>query len=156
MKRGRQEDEQKYSGTLAGRQQESDHLRPNQFGQWLLENIYKYARVRDSEELATLRKKLKRVNRKCDALVQFAWEVIKDDSDFEQYPNFCNRCGNTRLNESRTVCGRCYNDYAPCTQCMPHSCASGRHLLCDDCAAEEEEDDNGVMCNGQYGLECDF
>lgn len=155
MKRGRQEDEQKYSGTLAGRQQESDHLRPNQFGQWLLENIYKYAEVRDSEGLAALRKELKRTKRKYEALRLFAWEVVLE-KDFEQYPNFCNVCGNTCVRESRTVCSRCCGDYAPCKQCEPRSCASKRHLLCDDCVEEEKEDDDGVVCNGRYESECDF
>lgn len=126
-----------------------DTVVPNQFGQWLLENIYKYAEVRDSEELATLRKKLKRVNRERDALREFAWQVMQD-TDFERYPNFCCECGNTRLNESRTVCGRCYNEYAPCKRCEPRSCASKRHLLCGDC---EDED---VVCNGRYDSECDF
>ncbi len=128
---------------------------PNEFGQWLLENIYKYAEVRDSEELAKLRKELRRVDENRRALVQFAWEVVHDN-DYQLYQNFCSACGNTRLKESRTICGRCNNEYVPCSQCVPRFCASKRHLLCNACIEDEEEDDDDVVCNGVYPYDCAF
>lgn len=127
----------------------------NQFDRWMIRKIYGYAKVRDSKELARLTKKFKRVCDDYEALRQFACEVVHYN-DFELYPNFCSECGKTCLKESRTVCGRCYSSYAPCTQCVPRFCASKRHLLCNDCVKEEEEDEDDVVCNGLYASDCDF
>lgn len=113
----------------------------NEFGQWLLENIYKYAEVRDSEELAKLRKEHEELKRDRNELRLLFSETIEETGYYEQCTWFCGNCGDTHVYHERRKCGRCRSRYAPCNACVPAACASGRHLLCQYCEEDDEEED---------------
>jgi len=127
---------------------------PNQFGDWLIANIYKYAKVRDSDELAQLKAEHEVLQKHCDKLLRFARGAV--DSDFAVYPQFCGDCGSTRVKEARQLCGRCRDAYVSCWECVPRHCKSLRHRLCFDCINDEFEDNNDVVCNGIHPDMCTF
>jgi len=127
---------------------------PNQFGDWLIANIYKYANVRDSDELAQLKAEHEVLQKHCDKLLHFAKDLVR--SDFAVYPQFCGDCGNTRVKEARRLCGRCRDAYVSCWECVPRFCKSLRHQLCFDCINDEFEDADDVVCNGNDPDTCTF
>jgi hypothetical protein len=149
MKRGMEEEEPNPG------EDESVTPPPNQFGDWLIANIYKYAKVRDSDELAQLKAEHEVLQKHCDKLLHFAREVVID-SDFAVYPQFCGDCGSTRVKEAREVCGRCRDAYVSCWFCVPRHCKSLRHRLCFDCINDEFEDHDDIVCNGIHPDKCVF
>jgi hypothetical protein len=121
---------------------------PNEFGQWLLENIYRYADARDSDELAALKEELAVVKRHRDGLLQRMRDITNYDS-YRVYPWFCWRCGDTDVREHRRLCGRCRARPVPCSTCKPAMCASKRHNICDYCKDDEEEESSD-SCEGNF------
>jgi hypothetical protein len=124
---------------------------PNQFGDWLITNIYKYANVRDSDELAQLKAEHAAVKTHRDELLQVFREVIVDDN-FKEYSWFCFVCGDTRVMEERTVCGRCQDAYVPCDKCPVSLCRSETHPVCHVCAEQQYEDE--FICDGYADVFC--
>jgi hypothetical protein len=116
----------------------------NEFGQWLLENIYKHAEVRDSEELAKLK-------RQRDDLLEALRQVVDDSSS--EYPWFCACCGDTRVIETRGMCGRCSFRFVPCSKCVPGVCSSQKHKICGLCEEDDEEEDI-PNCTGVFPYFC--
>jgi hypothetical protein len=121
---------------------------PNEFGQWLLENIYKYAKIRDSEELVKLKKEKEVLEERCADLVlalQYGWRP-------RDMKWFCAGCWDTRLpdNESgRPLCSRCLETPVSCTRCIPQFCRRGLHRICQFCV-----DTPFVSCSGRDVLQC--
>lgn len=116
----------------------------NQFGEWLLENIYKYAEVRDSDGLAKLRGDYEDLNKRFQDLLDYmrAWGFGIN------FGSFCTGCGNTRVKEQRTTCDSCNDVYISCSTCGPTLCRSGRHRICFRCALRKED------CDGFYPNRC--
>lgn len=142
-------------GEYQGVQSSATTHPPNEFGQWLLENIYKYAKVRDSDELKVLWKAHDALVIQYDKLLRFTREVV-EDADYAIYPQFCSDCGDTRVKDQRAICGRCRDAYVSCWQCVPRHCTSRNHRLCIDCFNDEFEDADDVVCTGENPDGCTF
>jgi hypothetical protein len=117
----------------------------NQFGQWLLENIYKYAEVRDSDALADVTKKHKVLSKRFDRLLSY----VRVSGAFDDHWGFCTACGsNTVSDEPRDMCYSCSRAYVPCSNCGPEMCAAEKHPICFSCARLK------VECNGRHPSWC--
>lgn len=116
----------------------------NQFGQWLLENIFKYAEVRDSEALEDVTKKYEDLQKGFDDLLKF----VRERGFCDDYWRFCNGCGRTDVDEPRYTCYSCEEAYVPCVKCGEEKCASGKHHICFECARMKFD------CDGRHRDRC--
>jgi hypothetical protein len=119
--------------SAAAKEEEEDGGAPekaNQFGQWLLENIYKYADVRDSERLANVTKMYKVTRKRFDDLLAY----VRADGEMANDIDVCFGCGRTDVTEVRSDCTECEYGLVSCSVCVPDLCASGKHELCFVCA----------------------
>lgn len=118
-KRVREEEE---DGVEEGEEGGRDTVVPNQFGQWLLENIYKYADVRESDTIKALREEIRDYKTTLDITMDDTWFA------FENYKHLCRVC-------------RHWCDTVPdCEAC-------GRAIACgDEWCVGLPDDDPIVLC----------
>jgi hypothetical protein len=141
MSKKRVREEESTSGGGGGG---SGPAKANQFGQWLLENIYKYARVRDSDNLAKVTKKYDDLSKRFEDLLAY----MRASGVHDYYTNLCVECGRTDISESRDTCESCRDAYVSCTECGAEPCASGKHLICLTCAQLK------LTCDGRLHHQC--
>lgn len=123
-----------------------DRHAPNQFGEWLLENIYKYARVRDSDKLAEVTRKYNDLSKRFAELLQY----VRMGGHHDDYNDFCVGCGRTDITERRETCSACDDAFVSCSRCGVDKCDSGRHVICLMCKRLRRE------CNGRHPDTCTF
>jgi len=131
MKRAREDDDEDSPNPGEDKSIPGPHRHaPNQFGQWLLENIYKYARVRDSDRLADVTKKYEDLSKRFHDLLVY----VQASGLYEGYHDFCVGCGRTNITEAREDCMQCGTTFVACSTCGPDVCVSEKHVICFTCA----------------------
>jgi hypothetical protein len=118
----------------------------NRFDRWLIRRVYGYATVRDSMELARIKKEYRNLRDRFDDLLRYMRE--KEWGLFDEH--FCTTCGEIGLREGRLGCGECDSAFLPCSVCGPAVCGSKKHEMCIGCASLHYD------CDGRDPENCTF